>query len=99
TPLNDHLHLISGAGGNVLLVSSVEGLVLVNGGSTEGANDVLKAVAAQAGGKRLTTLINTDWCADHTGSNEAVGAISAEIIAHENTKQYINNNPYAAAQH
>ena len=27
TPLNDHLHLISGAGGNVLLVSS--GLYLV----------------------------------------------------------------------
>jgi len=98
TPLNDHLHLISGAGGNVLLVSSGEGLVLVNGGSTEGSDDVLRAVAAQAHGKRLTTLINTDWCADHTGSNEAVGAIRAEIIAHENTKQYLANDQFVEWQ-
>ena len=94
TPLNDHLHLISGAGGNVLLVSSGEGLVLVNGGSSERSNDVLKTVAGHAGGKRFTTLINTDWCADHTGSNEAVGAIAAQIIAHEHTKQYLANDQF-----
>src|SRR5687767_1332771 len=98
TPLNDHLHLISGGGGNVLLVSSGDGLVLVNGGSTERSNDVLKAVAAQAQGKRLTTLINTDWCADHTGSNESLGSIRAEIIAHENTKQYLANDQFVEWQ-
>ena len=98
TPLNDHLHLISGAGANVLLISSGEGLVLVNGGSAEQSNDVLKAVAAQSGGKRLTTLFNTDWCADHTGSNEAVGSISAAIVAHENTKQYLANDQFVEWQ-
>jgi cyclase len=98
TPLNDHLHLISGGGGNVLVVSSGEGLVLVNGGSAEQSNEVLKAVAAQARGKRLTTLFNTDWCADHTGSNEAIGAISAAIIAHENTKQYLANDQFVEWQ-
>jgi cyclase len=98
TPLNDHLHLISGAGGNVLLVSSGDGLVLVNGGSAERSNDVLTAVAAQAQGKRLTTLINTDWCADHTGSNEAAGAIGVQIIAHENTKQYLANDQFVEWQ-
>jgi len=45
TPLNDHLHLIAGAGGNVLLVSGGERLVLVNGGSAEHSDEVLKAVA------------------------------------------------------
>jgi cyclase len=98
TPLNDHLHLISGAGANALLVSSGEGLVLVNGGSSEQSNEVLKAVAAQSGGKRLTTLFNSDWCADHTGSNESVGSISAEIIAHENTKQYLANDQFVEWQ-
>src|SRR5262245_40006375 len=98
TSLNDHLHLISGGGANVLLVSSGEGLVLVNGGSSEQSNDVLKAVAAQSGGKRLTTLINSDWCADHTGSNEAAGSIKVEIIAHENTKQYIANDQFVEWQ-
>jgi cyclase len=94
TPLNEHLHLISGAGGNVLLVTTGDGLVMINGGSTERSNEVLKAVSAHARGKRLTTLINTDWCADHTGSNEALGAIGANIIAHEHTRQYLANDQF-----
>jgi len=98
TPLNDHLQLISGAGGNVLLVSSADALVLINGGSTERSNELLKAVAVQAQGRRLTTLINTDWCADHTGSNESAGAIGAQIIAHENTKQYLANDQFVEWQ-
>jgi glyoxylase-like metal-dependent hydrolase (beta-lactamase superfamily II) len=98
TPLNDHVHLISGGGGNVLLVSGGDGLVLVNGGSAERSTDVLKAVAAQARGTRLTTLINTDWCADHTGSNEALGSIGAQIIAHEHTKQYLANDQFVEWQ-
>jgi cyclase len=98
TSLNDHLHLISGAGGNVLLVSSSDSLVLINGGSIERSNELLKTVASQAQGRRLTTLINTDWCADHTGSNEAAGAIGAQIIAHENTKQYLANDQFVEWQ-
>lgn len=98
SPLDDHLHLISGGGANVLLVSSGEGLVLVNGGSSEQSNEVLKAVGAHSGGKRLTTLFNSDWCADHIGSNEAVGSISAQIIAHENTKQYLANDQFVEWQ-
>jgi glyoxylase-like metal-dependent hydrolase (beta-lactamase superfamily II) len=98
TPLNGHLHLIPGSGGNVLLVSSGDGLVLVNGGAAEHANELMKVVASHAQGKRLTTLLNTDWCADHTGSNEAIGSIGAEIIAHEHTKQYLANDQFVEWQ-
>jgi cyclase len=98
TPLNDHLHLISGGGGNVLLVSSGDGLVLVNGGAAERSAELLKLVAAQSKGKRLATLVNTDWCADHTGSNEALGAIGAQIIAHDNTRQYLANDQFVEWQ-
>jgi glyoxylase-like metal-dependent hydrolase (beta-lactamase superfamily II) len=94
TPLNDHVHLIAGAGGNVLVVSGGDGLVMINGGAAERSDELLKAVAALSGGKRLTTLFNTDWCADHTGSNESIGAIRAQIIAHENTKQYLANDQF-----
>ncbi len=98
TAINDHLHLFSGAGGNVLLISSGEGLVLVNGGSAERSNELLKTIASHTEGKRLTTLFNTDWCADHTGSNEAIGSIGAQIIAHENTKQYLANEQFVEWQ-
>jgi glyoxylase-like metal-dependent hydrolase (beta-lactamase superfamily II) len=55
-------------------------------------------VSSQANGRRLTTLINTDWCADHTGSNESIGAIGAQIIAHEHTKQYLANDQFVEWQ-
>src|SRR5262245_66684433 len=98
TAINDHLHLFSGSGGNVLLVSSGEGLVLVNGGSAERSNELLKTISSHTQGKRLTTLFNTDWCADHTGSNEAIGSIGVQIIAHENTKQYLANEQFVEWQ-
>jgi glyoxylase-like metal-dependent hydrolase (beta-lactamase superfamily II) len=98
TALTDHLHLISGAGGNVLLVSSGDGLVLVNGGAAERSNELMKLVASHAPGKPLSTLFNTDWCADHTGSNEAIGSIGAPIIAHEHTRQYLANDQFVEWQ-
>ncbi len=98
TPLNDHLQLISGAGGNVVVVAGPDTLALINGGRPERSSELLKMVATQASGKRVTTLFNTDWCADHTGSNEAVGAIGAQIIAHENTKQYLANDQFVEWQ-
>ena len=98
TALNDHVRVISGAGGNVLLVTGPDGLVMVNGGRSDRSPELLKIVSAQSGGKRPTTLVNTDWCADHTGSNEAIGAAGAQIVAHENTKQYLANDQFVEWQ-
>jgi glyoxylase-like metal-dependent hydrolase (beta-lactamase superfamily II) len=96
TPLNvsrlsESLSLVSGGGGNVLVVSGPDGLILVNGGSPERSPDLLKTIADQSGGKRVLALFNTDWHPDHTGSNDALGKSGAQIIAHENTKQYLAN--------
>ena len=82
----------------MLVVSGPDGLVMINGGRSDRSTELLKMVSAQAGGKRLTTLFNTDWCADHTGSNEALGAIGAQIIAHEHTKQYLANDQFVEWQ-
>jgi glyoxylase-like metal-dependent hydrolase (beta-lactamase superfamily II) len=98
TPLANHLSLISGAGGNVLVVSGRDGLVLINGGRGDRSTELLKLAAADSGGKRVTTLVNTDWCEDHTGSNEAIGASGAEILAHEHTKQYLANDQFVEWQ-
>jgi glyoxylase-like metal-dependent hydrolase (beta-lactamase superfamily II) len=98
TPFNDRLQVISGAGGNVLLISGSDSLAMINGGRSDRSNELLKMVSSQAAGKRLTTLVNTDWCAEHTGSNESLGAISAQIIAHEHTKQYLANDQFVEWQ-
>jgi cyclase len=87
--LSDSVQLIAGAGGNVLLVTGPDGLVLVNGGLQERSPELLKMVAEQSGGKRVVALFNTDWHTEHTGSNETLGKGGTQIIAHENTKQYL----------
>jgi len=89
TRLSDNLTLITGAGGNVVVVNGADGLAMVNGGRLAHSAALVKMVAAQAPGKRITTLFNTDWHPDHSGSNEALGKTGATIIAHENTKQYM----------
>jgi glyoxylase-like metal-dependent hydrolase (beta-lactamase superfamily II) len=91
TRLSESVLLVSGAGGNVVMVTAADGVVMINGGSLERSPELLKAIAEQSGGKRVVTLFNTDWHLDHTGSNEALGKSGAQIIAHENTKQYLAN--------
>jgi glyoxylase-like metal-dependent hydrolase (beta-lactamase superfamily II) len=91
--------LISGAGGNVVVVAGDDGVAMVNGGLREHAADLSKAVAEVAGGKPVRYLFNTDWHAEHTGSNELLGQAGAQIIAHENTKQYLANDIFLEWQH
>jgi glyoxylase-like metal-dependent hydrolase (beta-lactamase superfamily II) len=94
TPLSDNLIHFTGGGGNVLVATGPDGLVMVNGGLEERSADLLKAVAEHTGGKRVKALFNTDWHREHTGSNEAARKAGAKIIAHENTKQYLGAEIY-----
>jgi cyclase len=91
TRLADNLTLITGAGGNVVVLVGPDAIAMVNGGQLAHSPALLKMVGEQAPGKRITTLFNTDWHPDHSGSNEALGKTGATIIAHENTKQYMSN--------
>jgi cyclase len=89
TPLAPTLRLVSGAGGNVVVMNGPDGLLLVNGGAAAHSTRLLAAIAEGTGGKRIQTLFNTDWHPAHTGSNEAVATAGGQILAHENTKQYL----------
>ena len=81
--------LITGAGANVLAVLGPDGVLMVDGGSPERSEELLKMVADQSGGKPVQVLFNTCWDTDHTGSNETLGKAGAKIIAHENTKLWL----------
>jgi glyoxylase-like metal-dependent hydrolase (beta-lactamase superfamily II) len=89
TRLTDTLFLISGAGGNVVLALGPDSAALVNGGHAEHAETLLATIKELAGGRAVRHLFNTDWHSDHTGLNETLGRAGAEIIAHEQTKQYL----------
>jgi glyoxylase-like metal-dependent hydrolase (beta-lactamase superfamily II) len=99
TPLTDAVSLVSGAGGNVIVIAGDDSAVMVNGGLLEHASELSHTVAALTGGKPVGFLFNTDWHTDHSGSNEMLGSAGAQIIAHENTKQYLGADIFVDWQH
>ena len=77
--LRPNFYVIGGAGGNVVVQLGPEGVILVDSGSTERADQVLAAV------RRLTDLpiryiINTSMDADHTGGNEKLARAGLSIL-------------------
>ena len=89
TKLADNFTLIGGAGSNVLVLTTPDGVLMVDGGMAEHSADLLKLISGQADPARIQVLFNTHWHLDHTGSNESVAASGARIVAHENTKLWM----------
>jgi cyclase len=77
--LRPNFYVIGGAGGNVVVQLGPEGVILVDSGSTERADQVLATI------RRLTDLpiryiINTSMDADHTGGNEKLAKAGLSIL-------------------
>ena len=95
TPLRSKLRLLTGAGGNIVILEGQEGLLMVD----SGLPDTISAVLGETGkiGKgQVTRLINTHWHTDHTGGNTDLGKKGAKILAHENVKTRLPKKQYMA---
>ena len=92
TKLADNFTLLSGAGGNVLVVQSPEGVLMVDGGLPERSAALLDAVAQLAGDAPVRVLCNTHWHLEHTGANDRLGRAGAKIIAQENTRLWMKRD-------
>jgi glyoxylase-like metal-dependent hydrolase (beta-lactamase superfamily II) len=95
TKLTDNLTLVTGAGGNIVVLNQPEGLLLVDGGLPENASDLMSFLSDQFKGQAVKTVFNTDWHLDHTGSNEAFKKAGAKVVAHENTRLWISADFYS----
>jgi cyclase len=90
--VTDRVSVISGAPGNVVLLSSGDG-VLVDSGSIA----LAPAVRKQLVGASVHTLFNTHYHADQTGGNALFAKAGAEIRAHSITKQWLATDYYVPA--
>ena len=93
TPLRDKLYLLSGGGGNIVIMESPDGLLMVDSGLTDSTSGILDKTDKIGNGK-ITTLFNTHWHTDHTGSNVILGQKGANIIAQENVKTRLAKGQY-----
>ena len=90
TRLTPDVALITGAGGNVVVLAQDEGLLIVNGGRAERSGELIAAIGREFPGRAPRILFNTDWHPDHTGLNTTLGLAGTRIVAHENTRGWLS---------
>ena len=85
-PLTDSLTLLSGPGGNVVVLNGADGKLM---GDTfvQPAWPHLKDALDAIGKAPVKTAIDTHWHFDHSDNNANVRAAGATLIAHANTKK------------
>jgi glyoxylase-like metal-dependent hydrolase (beta-lactamase superfamily II) len=93
TTIGSELTLVSGAGGNVLVLSTTDGQVLVDSGAAA-FEDALLATLGELPGERVAAIFNTHWHRDQVGANETLGARGAKIFAHEKTRIRLKTGHY-----
>jgi len=95
TELTDGLSVVTGAGGNVVVLAKPEGLLLIDSGAAERATDLLKLLGQRFAAAPIGVLINTHWHLEHTGGNDAIAARGVKtIVAHENTRLWMSTKFY-----
>jgi glyoxylase-like metal-dependent hydrolase (beta-lactamase superfamily II) len=84
--LRPGLHLLSGAGCNVVAWTGPDGAVLVDSGKAEAAPQLMVSVARIAPhGVRF--VVNTHWHPDHTGGNALFSESGALAVSQENARR------------
>jgi glyoxylase-like metal-dependent hydrolase (beta-lactamase superfamily II) len=92
TDLGPDLVLIQGAGANVTVLATADGLLLVDGGAASHAAALQSVLAERWPGRRVEVLFNSNWREEHTGGNAALRAAGATVMAHENTKLWLGGD-------
>lgn len=83
--INDQLHMLQGAGGNILISTGEDGVLMIDDQFAP-LSEKIMAKIKEISGTEVSYLINTHWHGDHTGGNENFGKAGATIIAHENVR-------------
>ncbi len=80
-----NLYVIIGDGGNVAVMPTSEGVVLVDDKFAQDAPEILAKVKSISD-KPVRYVLNTHQHGDHTGGNEAMLAANAEILIQKNAR-------------
>jgi len=93
------LRVLSGVGGNVVVLWTRDGQIVVDSGDAESSKVVISTLRTLAGPDgKVAVLVNTHWHRDQTGANELLGSQGTTIVAHEKTKQRLSAGWYVPAE-
>ncbi|MDO9060841.1 MAG: MBL fold metallo-hydrolase [Bradyrhizobium sp.] len=85
-PLGNNAYMLEGQGGNITVVVTKEGIIMVDGQFAP-LHDKIKAAIAAISSQPIKYLINTHYHADHTGGNAAFAREGVIIAAQENVRK------------
>ncbi len=88
--ISDNIHVLFGLGGNILVSTGVDGVLLVDDQMPELKYKILRSLR-KIGGKSVDYIVNTHWHFDHAEGNLAFGPDGAKIVAHENSRKMMLN--------
>jgi glyoxylase-like metal-dependent hydrolase (beta-lactamase superfamily II) len=83
------LTLISGPDGNVVAGLDAAGLTLIDSGSQENAEALLRFIQSETGSDAIAQLVLTHWHPHVTGLIDVAAAQGAQVAAHDFTYQYL----------
>ena len=95
TKLSGGVSMLSGAGGNIGILTGPEGKIVIDSGVSTAAPGILQALT-QLDSSPLKYLINTHWHFDHTDGNLPLHDAGATIVAHEKTRERLSTPQYLA---
>ncbi len=89
TKLTDTLTMLSGPGGNVVVLNGPEGKIVVDT-FIQGAFPALKQRLDALGSAAIKLAIDTHWHFDHSDNNESFRKAGAGVLAHQNTTKRLS---------
>jgi cyclase len=95
-PLRGSTHLLTGAGGNIVLSIGDDGAFLIDDQFAPLAGKIRARVEALGKGP-VRFVMNTHWHGDHTGGNESFGGGGAVIVAHDNVRKRMSTEQFITA--
>ena len=95
--LGHGVYLLGWQGGDSVVLTGPEGVLLVDTSVPQMADKIAAAVARVSGGRPIRYIVNAHAHADHFGSNGPLARGGAVIIAHENVRRRMAAGQYLAA--
>lgn len=89
TEISNDIYSVSGPVGNTLVAADIDGLILLDGVPAEYAQEYLDVIREETGMDHIKTLILSHWHPEVNGLNSLLDTATVEIIAHENTRQWL----------
>jgi glyoxylase-like metal-dependent hydrolase (beta-lactamase superfamily II) len=84
-PVAEGIHMITGNGGNIGLLTGPDGLVMIDSQYAPLTASIL-SVVRDLSTEPLRLLINTHWHGDHVGGNANLSKTGPTILAHKNVR-------------